>query len=366
MGKDKANLYTEESLRKFCEQVFISLDIAEEDARIASDVLITSDLRGINTHGVARMYSYVEMLQAGRINTNPEIKIIRESASTATMDGDNGLGLVVGVKANKLAIKKAKEAGTGWVAVNNTNHYGIAGYYSMESARNDCVGWCMTNSTKLVAPLWGAEAMLGTNPIAYAFPGGKEPMVVVDMSTSAVAYGKIEMASRIGEQVPDGWCIDSNGTPTNDPEEMKNGGALLPLGSTREMGGHKGYALGIAVDLFSALLSGANWGPFTPPFTLQKQTPSRSVGKGIGHFFGAFNIEAFRDLEEYKQSIDEWIQTFRNCKPAPGTNGPIIPGDPEREQEELRMKSGIPLYEAVEDELKDISDKTGVPFPQNI
>jgi LDH2 family malate/lactate/ureidoglycolate dehydrogenase len=204
--------------------------------------------------------------------------------------------------------------------------------------------------------------MLGTNPIAIAFPGYKEPPVVIDMATSAVAYGKIEIALRKNESVPTGWIIDKDGNDTHNPRDMIDGGAQLPLGSEKQMGGHKGYGLASLVDILCGVLSGANWGPFAPPFALRQEIPARSVGKGIGHFFGALQIDGFIDKDEFKKQIDEWIQVFRKTKPAPGTQGPLIPGDPEREAEAIRRQQGIPLLQAVVDDLVDISRKTGIPF----
>jgi LDH2 family malate/lactate/ureidoglycolate dehydrogenase len=336
--------------------------VAEADAWRAANVLSRSDLRGIDSHGVARLHTYFEMLELGRINPKPDIKIVREKSSVATVDGDNGLGLVVGPKANEIAMEKAERHGSGWVSVCNSNHFGIAGYYPLQALERDLIGWAMTNSTKLVAPLWGAERMLGTNPIAIAFPGHREAPIVIDMATSAVAYGKIEIALRQRAEVPKGWVVDKDGRDTTHPQDMIDGGAQLPLGSERELGGHKGYALAAMVDILCSVLSGANWGPFAPPFALRQEIPERSVGKGIGHFFGAMQIDAFIDKEKFKKQIDEWIQVFRNTKAAPGTNGPLIPGDPEREAEAIRSKEGIPLLVPVVEDLLDISHKTGIPF----
>jgi LDH2 family malate/lactate/ureidoglycolate dehydrogenase len=346
----------------FTTRVFQHFGVADDDAALAAEVLATSDLRGIDSHGVARLHAYFQMLNAGKINPTPKIKIIRESASTATVDGDNGLGLVVGPKANRIAMDKAAAAGSGWVSVSNTNHYGIAGYYVLEALKRDMIGQAMTNSTKLVAPLWGAERMLGTNPIAMAFPGKEEPAIVVDMASSACAYGKIEIAKRKQQEVPIGWAIDKNGYDTSDPNAMIDGGALLPLGSTRELGGHKGYGLATIVDMLTCVLSGANWGPYAPPFTLAQEVPPRKVGKGIGHFFGAMRIDAFIDPDEFKRQVDDWIRTFRATRPQPGTNGPLIPGDPEREAEAIRSKEGIPLVMPVVNDLRDIAKHTGVKF----
>ncbi len=244
----------------------------------------------------------------------------------------------------------------------NTNHFGIAGYYPLQALKRDLIGWAMTNSTKLVAPLWSAERMLGTNPVAIAFPGKAEPPIVIDMATSATAYGKIEIALRKQQTIPDGWAIDAKGAATNDPRSMIEAGALQPLGGDRDHGGHKGYCLSAMVNILSCVLSGANWGPFAPPFALRQEIPERSVGRGIGHFFGALRIDGFIDPDEFKRQIDDWIRVFRAARPAPGTAGPRIPGDPEREAEAIRRETGIPLVRAVVDDLHDISKQTGIPF----
>ena len=351
-----------EHLREFSTRVFQHFGVPDEDAALAADVLAVSDLRGIDSHGVGRLHTYFDMLELGRINPTPDIKIVRESPSTATVDGDNGLGLVVGPRANEIAMDKAEQVGTGWVSVANTNHYGIAGWYVLEALKRDLIGWSMTNTTKLVQPLWGGERRLGTNPISIAFPGMEEPPIVIDMASSAVAYGKIEIAKRRGEPIPSGWAIDAEGNDTQDPQAMIDGGALSPLGSFREMGGHKGYCLAAMVDVLCCVLSGANWGPWAPPFALRQEIPERSVGKGIGHFFGAMSIEAFLEVDEFKRQIDDWIRTMRATKPQPGTPGVVIPGDPEREAEQVRAEQGIPLVMPLVEELRDISQRTGIPF----
>src|SRR5690348_11664011 len=363
MNEDSAvGIYSDGYLRNFSAQVFMHFGVTEADAALAADVLAKSDLRGIDSHGIARLHTYFEMLELGRINPKPTIKIVREKASVATIDGDNGLGLVVGPKANEVAMAKAEQYGSGWVSVCNTNHFGIAGYYPLKALEKDLIGWAMTNSTKLVAPLWGAERMLGTNPIAIAFPGYKEPPIVVDMASSAVAYGKIEIALRKKIPVPRGWIVDKNGAATTNAQDMIDGGAQLPLGSEFELGGHKGYGLAAVVDILTAVLSGANWGPFAPPFALRQEIPARSVGKGIGHFFGAMQIDGFIDKDEFKKQIDEWRRVLKATKPAAGTSGPLIPGDPERLAEARRTREGVPLLKPVVDELVDISRRTGIPF----
>ena len=354
--------YPIETLHAFSAATFRHFGVSDTDATTAADVLAASDLRGIETHGVARLHTYFDMLKLGRINPAPDVKIVRENATCATVDGDNGLGLVVGPKANAIAMDKADEVGSGWVSVRNTNHYGIAGYYVLRALERDLIGWSMTNTTKLVAPLWGRQRMTGTNPISIGFPGGEEPDVVVDLATCAAAYGKIEMARRRGERVPEGWIQDKHGRPTTDPDEMVDGGALLPLGSERERGGHKGWALAAAVDLFTCALSGANWGPWAPPFALRQEVPAKSVGKGIGHFFGAMRLDGFIDPAEFKRQVDDYRRTMTATPPVDGRDAVLIPGDPERAAEADRSKNGVPLILPVVEELRDISKQTGIAF----
>src|SRR5437016_9954502 len=362
MTEVETKVFSIEALSEFSTRVFLHFGVFKKDAMQAAEVLACADVRGSDSHGVARLHSYFDMLSEGRINPKPEIKVVRSTLSTATVDGDNGLGLVVGPQANRIAMDMAEKAGSGWASVRNTNHFGIAGYYVLKALERDLIGWAMTNSTMLVAPLWGAERMLGTNPIAIAFPGKEEPPIVLDMATSAAAYGKIEIARRRGEPIPEGWAIDSEGRSTTNPDDMVDGGALLPLGSDRDRGGHKGYGLAIMVDVLCGVLSGANWGPFAPPFALRQELPKRSVGKGIGHFFGAMRIDGFIDGDSFRHQIDDYVRVFRATRPAPGTNGPLIPGDPEREMEQLRRKKGVPLILPVVEELRDISRKTAIPF----
>lgn len=362
MNRAETTVFSIDALREFSTRTFRHFGVSQEDAAQAADVLACADLRGIDSHGVARLHSYFELLDEGRINPQPRIKLIRSTASTATIDGDNGLGLVVAPHANCIAMDLAEKSGTGWVSVCNTNHFGIAGYYVLQALERDMIGWAMTNSTKLVAPLWGAEPMLGTNPIAIAFPGKQEPPIVIDMATSAVALGKIEMALRKGSSIPSGWGTGRNGNVTTNPEDIIRGGALLPLGSDRERGGHKGYCLAMMIDILSCVLSGANWGPFAVPFAIRNEIPTRSVGKGIGHFFGAMRIDAFIDADEFKCQVDEYIRVFRATKPASGTGGPLIPGDPERQAEQVRREKGVPLVASVVEDLVAISSKIGVPL----
>ncbi|MBM81858.1 MAG: malate dehydrogenase [Planctomycetaceae bacterium] len=354
--------FSAQSLQEFCIQVFTHFDVASEDAETAAKVLISSDLRGIDSHGIARLFGYAGMLKEGRIKARPDVRVVHESPSTATVDGDNGLGLIVGPQANELAMQKAAAVGSGWVSVRNSNHYGIAGYYVLRALERDMIGWSMTNATSWVTPLWAAERRLGTNPIAIAFPGLREPPIVIDLATSVIAYGKIEIARRNGESIPPDWAVDESGKPTTNPDDVPAAGALAPLGTDRERGGHKGYCLSSMVDLLTGVLSGANWGPFVPPFWPRDEGQATRVGEGVGHFFGAMRIDGFGPPEEFKQRVDDWITTLRASKPAEGTDGPLIPGDPEREAEQDRGPNGIPLTLPVVESLEKLARETGIPF----
>jgi L-2-hydroxycarboxylate dehydrogenase (NAD+) len=357
-------IYSFAALREFSTAVFKYFDVPHEDAVLAADVLAYSDEHGIDSHGIARLKTYYDLLKIGRINPKPSIHIVRERASVATVDGDNGLGLVVGPKCMEIAMQKAQSAGSGSVSVRNTNHYGAAGYYPVMALKKDLIGLSMTNTTAGVAPFLGAEKMLGTNPVAIAFPGLHEPAVLIDFASSAVSYGKVEIANRKGEDVPLGWCLDQHGNATRNPADMIGGGALLPLGSDVNGSGHKGYCLASMVDILSAVLSGANWGPFATPFAIHVSAPPKEVGKGIGHFFGAYDIEGFRDTTEFKKAIDEWILTMRNTKPQPGAEKVLIPGDPERIAYQERVIAGIPVNKEVVKSLRIIADETGIELKQ--
>ncbi len=331
-----------------------------EHAAIAATALLAADVRGIDSHGIARLSGYVRLWQAKRINATPDIQVVHETPSTAVVDGDAGLGLVVAPFAMQIAIDKAKLAGTGWVSVRNSNHFGIAGYHAMLSLEHDMIGMAMTNASALVAPTFSVERMLGTNPIAVAIPAGAEPPFVADFATTTAANGKLEILQRKEADTPPGWVQDAQGMPATDANILKKGGALLPLGSDREHGSHKGYALGSIVDIFSAVLSGASYGPWAPPFPAYVPVPDNMPGQGLGHFFGAMRIDAFRPAAEFKAHMDNWIQRFRNAKPAPGYDKVLIPGDPEREMESIRMKEGIPVVESVAADLKNVGALMGV------
>jgi LDH2 family malate/lactate/ureidoglycolate dehydrogenase len=348
-------------LKAFAEEIFLKIGCSKAHAEMAAEVLIAADLRGIDSHGLARLSGYVRLWETGRVNVLPEIKIIHETPSTATIDGDKGLGLVVAPFAMKVAIEKAKNAGTGWVAVQNSNHFGIAAVHAMLALEHDMVGIAMTNASALVAPTHSNERMLGTNPICVVFPAGEEPPFVADMATTTAANGKLEMLQRKNIEAPSGWIQDGDGKITHNPYALKNNGALLPLGSYPENGSYKGYALGSMVDIFTGVLSGANFGPWVPPFPAYVPMPENQPGKGIGHFFGAMRIDAFGSPEVFKAQMDKWIKRFRSANPI-NTNQPvIIPGDPERLSEIKRKTEGIPLLKVVIEDLNSLAQKLNLP-----
>jgi L-2-hydroxycarboxylate dehydrogenase (NAD+) len=356
-------VYTYQQLFSFCTSIFFKIGCSEADAAIAAKALLAADARGIDSHGVARLTGYVRLWEAGRVNTAPQIKIVHETPSTAVVTGDAGLGLVVAPFAMQVAIDKAATCGTGWVSVKNSNHFGIAGYHAMMALPHDMIGIAMTNASALVAPTFSVERMLGTNPIAVAIPAGSEPAFVADFATTTAANGKLEILQRKNAAAPTGWIQTKDGLESTNANELKNGGSLLPLGSDREHSSHKGYALGAIVDIFSAVLSGANYGPWVPPFPAYVPMPENMPGEGIGHFFGAMRIDAFRTAGEFKSNMDNWIQRFRSAKTVAREEKVIIPGDPEREMEAVRMKDGIPLVNAVVEDLKALADKLSLPFP---
>lgn len=354
--------FSYDHLYRFTFEMLTKIGCPESDAKIATEVLLSADLRGVDSHGVARLSGYVRLWEKGRINATPNVRVTYETPSTAVVDGDSGLGLVVAPFAMKVAIEKAKNVGTGWVSVKNSNHYGIAGYHAMMALEHDMIGISLTNASPLVSPTFSKERLLGTNPISVAIPANEEPSFVADMATTTAANGKLEILQRKGLDTPTGWVQDREGNPTTSANGVKDGGALLPLGGDREHGSHKGYALGAIVDIFSAVLSGANYGPWVPPFVAFLDPLPNLVGEGIGHFFGAMRVDAFRPADEFKSHMDNWIRRFRSAEPTPGNEKVLIPGDPERELEAVRRIDGIPLLDPVVKDLTQLGERFGVKF----
>ncbi len=355
-------MFKEGVLIKIVMQLLGKCGVSPADASVVADVLVSAELRAIPSHGLLRLHDYITMLQKGRIKPDARPVVIHEGPSTVTLDGDNGLGPVVAHYAMQLAIGKASKAGTGWVAVQNSNHFGIAGYYAMQALQHEMIGLCMTNANPLVAPTFSRIGLMGTNPLAVAIPTSEEPPVVADFATAAIARGKVDLLHKNGLSIEAGFLQDAQGKTTTDPGILKEGGAILPLGGSRKFGSHKGYCMASVIDIFSAILSGANFGPFVPPSVPWLAAKDNLPGKGTGHFFGAMRIDAFRPAEEFLQSMDLWIKTFRNAPPAVGEERVLIPGDPEREAEQKHRKTGIPIQDKVKEQIKALCSDLDVPY----
>jgi L-2-hydroxycarboxylate dehydrogenase (NAD+) len=355
-------MYAVAYLEEFTLKVFERMGCSPGDAKMATDVFIAAELRGYSSHGMIRIKDYFQLWQAGRINVKPDVRIVHESPSTAVVDGNMAIGMIASTISMEIAIEKARTAGTGWVSTRNSNHYGFAGYYSMLALKHDMIGISMTIANPLVAPTFSVSQMLGTNPISVAVPAGKHPPFVADFSTTPIARGRLAIAAKKGEKVPLGFVQDADGVPSDDPDIITRGGSMVTLGGTAEHGSHKGYALSAIVDIFSAVLSGANFGPFCPPSVAYLPVKEEKVGEGTGHFFGAMRIDAFQPPEVFKSQMDKWIETFRAAKPAKGHDRVLIPGDPERENEQRISREGVNVIVPVQKEMKEIADHLGIDF----
>jgi len=330
--------------------------VPTEDAKITANVLIDADLRGISSHGIARLYSYYGMpLQRGYIDPHSSIKVVTETPVTALIDGGNGLGPVIAYHAMEQCIEKAKDASVAFISVRNSNHYGIAAYYAMMALPQDMIGISMTNSQPLVVPTHGRKAVLGTNPIAVAVPAGKESPYVLDMATSIVSIGLVSLHQKMGKEIPSGWAVDKSGQSTTDPAAVLNGGGLLPLGGNELMRGYKGYGLMLLVDILSGVLSGGAFG-------LDVGDPGKRERANVGHFFGALKINAFRSPADFTADMDRLIQQLKTTALAPGEERIYIHGEKEFELAERRKQEGIPLHISVIRSLEDIGDRIGVKF----
>jgi LDH2 family malate/lactate/ureidoglycolate dehydrogenase len=354
--EEKKNI-SSEVLRSFSEGVFMAMGMPEKDAKLASDVLIAADLGGVDSHGVSRLSGYVGLWEAGRINPTPRINITREHKSVFNVDGDSGLGLVIAPKVMQMAIERTEEFGSGWATIHHSNHFGIAGYHARLALKRDFLGCAMTNATPFVSPARSTEKMLGTNPIAFAVPSNQAFDVVADLATSAVARGKLELARRAEKPIPEGWLQTKEGQSTTNPDDIYDEGALLPLGSDEQHGIHKGYALSAFVDMLTGVISGANYGPWVPPFVSFLPVLENSPGKGLGHFVGAMDLRGFDDIEAIKNRMDHWVQTFKSSTAIDPEKPVLIPGEPEYMSEQTRSKKGIPLNLKVVENLEGLAQK---------
>lgn len=344
-----------EELTAFIVAAFGQAGLGAGPATVAARMLLNADRRGIDSHGMARLAGFVRRVRAGLIDPDAELTVVNETPATVAFDAHNGLGLILAPQAMVRCVAKAEEMGICLATVRNSNHFGIAGTYALMAAERGLGGMAMTNASPLVVPTFGAEPRLGTNPIAFAVPTGTSQPLILDMSTSAVAWGKIEIARRAGLPIPPGWGLDADAEPTTDPTKVK---MLLPLGGERTTSGHKGYGLGLMVDVFCGALAGSGWSRQIARST----NTERSAG--IGHTFLAWRIDAFRDPAEFQATIDEIIADLRATPIAAGeeADGVLVPGDPEAAAERRNRVLGIPVRPAVLNELRALADEIGIPF----
>ncbi len=351
----------EASLKDFCNRVWMKLGVPEKDARITTDVLVLADLRGIESHGVARLPRYFMDLKNGWTKTTDQSRIVKETKATALVDAERSLGQVVAQRGMELAIRKAKDTAVGIVTVRNSHHYGIAGYYTLMALEHDLIGVSMTNAAPLVVPTFGRTAILGTNPISLTAPALKEKPFVLDMATSVVPRGKLEVYDRQGKKMPLGWAVDKTGRGTNDPHPVlealskRLGGGILPLGGEgEELSGHKGYGLALMVDVLCGVLSGAATGLAVDGV---KERPN------VGHFFMAIDPAAFRPLDEFKRDMDRLARELKDSPKAEGQTRIYLHGEKSFARMERYRKEGIPLGAKVVDEIKRIGTELGLSWP---
>jgi L-2-hydroxycarboxylate dehydrogenase (NAD+) len=334
----------------------VGVDIAQ--ARDVAEVLLAADIRGIESHGIARLrWFYVDRIRLGTLNRAPAYRVVRETPTSFLLDADNGLGHPAAIVAMKKAIELARDHGIAFTAVRNSNHYGIAGYYAMMALEHDMIGISSTDSAHFATPTFGRDKMQGTNPFAYAIPAGEEPAFVFDFATTTVTYGKLEVYERKGLKLKPGWAVGGDGQPTTDPTAARFGGALLPLGGFgTENGGHKGFGLGALSEILCGVLSGGAFG-----LELNKEEGPRQTGGITGHWFGAMRIDAMRDLAEFKRDMDRELRDFKNSATAPGCDRIYVAGEIEHERTLEYRRDGIPLVAKVWEDLDAMAAEIGIP-----
>jgi L-2-hydroxycarboxylate dehydrogenase (NAD+) len=348
--------YRDEDLRGYVVRFMEHFAVPRDEAQIVADVLVEADRRGITSHGVVRLSSYYgDRLRQKLIKPAAQISVVHETETSALLDGGNGLGQVVAHRAMSLCVRKAQSANIAAVAVRNSNHFGIAGYYAMMALEHSMIGVALTNSQPLVAPTFGRSAMVGTNPIAVAVPAGRKMPFVLDMATSTVSIGRIRVYEKTSKSIPLGWAVDSSGTPTSDPGDVLAGGALLPLGGGAETSGYKGYGLAVAVDILAGLLPGASFGSHVGH-------PTDLGAAGVGHFFLAMQIGAFRKEEDFRADVDALVEELAQAPKGSGQARIYVAGEKEYETAAECKVRGIPLVVEVVRQLAEEGERAGVPF----
>ena len=344
------DLVSEAALNRFCVEVLKQLGVPEDESKLISECLVEADLRDVHSHGVIRFPLYVRRIQSGAYNPRPNIRIVRESRTTAVVDGDNGMGQLVARRAMEIAIRKAKVDGDCvWVAVYNSNHNGTEAYFAEMAAREDMIGFCFTvGGINHMAPWGGAEGMLGNNPFGIVMPAGGELPVVLDMACSVAARGKVNVAAARNEPIPEGWCLGPDGSPTTDPHEALKG-FVVPVG------GPKGYALTCMVGLLSTMLSGGAFGSDVTHLYDDLERP-----QNIGHLLGVLPVASFCDVADYKNRMDRAVREVKGVKKAPGVDRIYLPGEREALAMVERREHGIPLAPGTLAELDDLGKEFGL------
>jgi len=347
-----------ERLRAFIVAVLDRWGAPPAIAATTAELMVRTDLRGVDSHGIGMLPKYHEWYRAGYIVPAAEPEVVRDAGPTATLDGRQGFGHHVARIAMELAIGKARAHGVGFVAVRNSNHYGAAANYSMMALAHDMIGVSMTNSPwPATVPTFGRRPMLGTNPLSVAAPAGREAPFVLDMATSTVAIGKLHVASRWARPIPAGWALDPAGRPTTDPDLALASRLLTPLGGTPEQGSHKGYGLSVMVDILAGVLAGAAHSD------VQRRRPAAPARADVGHFFGAVDVARFRPLAEFRADMDDLLRSLKDSPKAEGADRIWVAGEPEWECEARRRREGIPLAPGLVRQLRALAAAVGVPFP---
>ncbi|GAW92256.1 Ldh family oxidoreductase [Calderihabitans maritimus] len=332
--------YQASDLEKICTEVLKGYGVKEEYAKTAASVMISANLRGIDSHGVAYLPIYVERIKRGVVDPKAEPEILNETTNTAIVDGKNGLGQVSAVRAMNLAVEKALSANVGLVGVRNSGHFGMVSYYTMVAAKRNCIGLAMTNAPSSVAPFGGMEPLFGTNPLSFAFPVRNKPHIVIDFATSAIARTKLRNMAEEKKEIPEGLALNKDGYPAKTADEGYKG-VLLPAA------GVKGYGLAIIVEILSAVITGA---AFTSQVGGLVDDFTRS--QNVGHFLGAISIESFLPMEEYYNRMDQFIETIKKVKPMPGVQEILYPGELEVYNEAIRESDGIPVADSVMEKIR--------------
>ncbi len=337
-----------DDLRSFCQQSYMKAGVPEEEADVVANLVVTSDLRGIETHGVTRLPVYIRRIQKGYVRAECQLSYLKEKGPIAFAEAHGSIGHVVAYKAMKRAIEKATEYGIGWVSVKDSSHFGATGLYSMMALEKDFIGYVVSNSVPMMAPFGGRDRMIGNNPISYAFPTINYPAVVIDFSCSVVAAGKLTLARKKGEKIPLGWAVDKNGVPTEDPYEGNEGGGTLS-----PMGAHKGYGLAVAHEMLTSILTGGKWARDVKK--LDEPGP-----QGTCHSFMALDPEVFCGREKFKQSMDLYIRSVKESGKAKNAQEILMPGEPEFRTTSERLEKGIPLPPVTVDELTSLGQLLNV------